>query len=146
MRIVKYSNRFFDGVAPLLKGGTHGWGKGWREEVLRVYSRQEGEAYVAEDDGRIVGTVFLKRDVRVLIIYFLAVARKNRMTGIGSSLVKFAEKIARNERRILRVDVAKEFKKNAAFYIKLGFKKCGFVKNFYIDGDEQIFLCKNPRR
>ena len=146
MRIVKYSNRIFDGVASLLKEGTQGWGKGWREEVLRVYSRQEGEAYVAEDDGRIVGTVFLKRDVRVLVIYFLAVARKNRRTGIGSSLVKFAEKIARNERRILRVDVAKEFEKNAEFYMKLGFKKCGRVKNFYIDGDEQIFLCKKPRR
>jgi len=146
MRIVKYSNRIFDSVAPLLREGMRSWGKEWRNEILRVYSQQEGEAYVAEDNGRIVGTIFLKRDVRVLVIYFLAVAEKERMTGIGSMLVEFAEKIARKERRILRVDVAKEFEKNADFYLKLGFEKCGRVENFYMYGDEQIFLCKKPKR
>jgi ribosomal protein S18 acetylase RimI-like enzyme len=146
MRIVKYSNRIFDRVAPLLREGTHGWGKEWRREVLRIYSQLEGDAYVAEDNGRIVGTIFLKRQVRVLVIYFLAVTKKERKMGVGSSLVKFVEKIARKERRILRVDVAKELEKNVSFYRKLGFKKCGQVQNFYMDGDEQIFLCKKPRR
>ncbi|MFH1822022.1 MAG: GNAT family N-acetyltransferase [Methanobacteriota archaeon] len=146
MRVVKYSNRVFERVVPLLKKGTKEWGKEWRDEILRVYSRQDGEAYLAEDDGNVVGTIFLKKDVRVLVIYFLAVAEKERMTGVGSSLVEFAEKIARRERRILRVDVAKEFEKNVDFYAKLGFEKCGRVKNFYMDGDEQIFLYKKPRR
>lgn len=146
MRIIKYSNRIFDSLVPLLKEGTQGWGKEWRDEILSVYSRQEGEAYVAEVDGNVAGTIFLKRCVRVLVIHFLAVTKKERMAGVGSSLVEFAEKIARKEGRILRADVAKDFEKNAGFYIKLGFKKCGRVKNFYIDGDDQIFLCKKTRR
>jgi len=146
MRITEYSNQIFKSTTPLLKEGTQGWGKEWRDEIFRNYSRREGEAYVVEDDGGIVGTIFLKRYVRVLVIYFLAVTKEERMTGVGSSLVKLAEKIARKEGRILRVDVAKEFEKNVNFYIKLGFKKCGQVKNFYMDGDEQIFLFKKPKR
>jgi ribosomal protein S18 acetylase RimI-like enzyme len=146
MRIIKYSNQIFESIAPLLREGTQRWGKEWREEIFRIYSQGEGEAHVAEDDGRIIGTIFLKRYVRVLVIYFLAVAKKERMKEVGSALVELAEKIARNEGRILRVDVAKEFEKNANFYTKRGFKKCGRVKNFYMYGDEQIFLFKKPKR
>ncbi len=146
MRIAKYSNRIFDRIAPLLEEGTSGWGRGWRNEILRIYSQPDGEAYVADDNGTIVGTIFLKRDVRALVIYFLAVTKKKRLMGVGSSLVGIAEKIAKKERRILRVDVAKEFGENVDFYLKLGFEKCGLVRNFYMDGDEQIFLCKKLRR
>ena len=146
MRIAKYSKRAFDKVAPLLREGSHGWGAGWRKEVLDTYSKAEGEAYLAMNDGKIIGTIFLKREVRVLIIYFLAVTKKEREKGVGSSLVEFAGVIARREGRVLRVDVAREFERNAKFYARLGFKRCGRVKNFYMDGDEQIFLCKNPRR
>jgi len=145
MRIVKYSNRFFDKIVPLLGECTRGWGKEWKNEVLQSYSQPGAEAYVAEENNRITGTVLLKREVRALVIYFLAVSREDRMKGVGSALLKFVEKMAKKEKRILRVDVAKEFEKNADFYIKLGFKKCGLVKNFYMNGDEQIFLYKKPR-
>jgi|GEM_PF-2876264 len=146
MKIEKYSKRIFDKVTPLLKEGTRGWGKEWRGEILRLYSKPDAEAYVVEDDGKIIGTFFLKKEVRAIIVHFLAVAKKYRNKGVGSSLVKFAEKMAENEGRILRVDVAKEFEKNVDFYIKLGFERCGLVKNFYMEGDEQIFLCKKPRK
>ncbi|MGC8817537.1 MAG: GNAT family N-acetyltransferase [Candidatus Hadarchaeum sp.] len=146
MLIVRYSPERFREVLPLLREGTRGWGKEWREEIIRSYSRSEGEAYLAEADAKVVGTLLLKREVRALVIYFLAVRKGERLKNIGSSLVKFAEGIARREKRILRVDVAKEFEKNANFYLKLGFKKCGRVKNFYLEGDDQIFLYKRPRR
>ena len=146
MKIVKYSKRVFEKVAPILREGSHRWGKEWRNEILEVYSKPEGEAYLAVDGGKIIGTVFLKREVRVLIIYFLAVTKKERGKGVGSSLVKFAEGIAKREGRVLRVDVAREFERNGKFYARFGFKRCGRVHNFYMDGDEQIFLCKNPRR
>jgi ribosomal protein S18 acetylase RimI-like enzyme len=146
MRIVRYASADFEEVEPLLREGTKGWGKDWREEVLLTYRAGEGEVYIVRDDGRIVGTIFLKRSVRVLVIHFLAVARADRSKGIGSALLKFAEQIARREARSMRVDVAKEFEKNADFYVKSGFKRCGRVKNFYMNGDDQIFLCKNPRR
>ncbi len=146
MKIVKYSKRLFNKVAPLLREGSRSWGKEWSKEVIDIYSRPEGEAYLAMDGGKIIGTIFIKKEVRVLIIYFLVVTKSERDKGVGSALVKFAEGIARREGRVLRVDVAREFERNAKFYVKLGFERCGRVKNFYVDGDEQVFLCKNPRR
>ncbi len=146
MRTVKYSNRIYSKVALLLREATRGWGKAWQDEILRIYSRPDGEAYVAVDGGKVIGTIFLKREVRALVIYFLTVAKKERGKGVGSALVEIAEGIARSEGRLLRVDVAREFEENAKFYAKLGFKRCGRVRNFYLDGDEQIFLYKKPRR
>ncbi len=146
MKIMKYSVRDFDKVAPLLREGTRGWGKAWREEILRAYSRPEGEAHLVEEGGKAIGTIFLKREVRAMVVHFLAVTKDERDKGIGSSLVQFAERMAKKERRVLRVDVAKEFEKNADFYVKLGFRRCGAVKNFYMEGDEQIFLYKKTRR
>jgi ribosomal protein S18 acetylase RimI-like enzyme len=141
---MKYSNRIFSKVAPLLREGTKGWGKAWRDEIIRVYSSPDAEAYVVEDGRKIIGTVFLKREVSVLALHFLTIKKEARGKGVGGSLINFVETMARKEKRILRVDVAKEFGKNADFYVKLGFKRCGLVKNFYMAGDEQIFLCKKP--
>ncbi|MEM3598514.1 MAG: GNAT family N-acetyltransferase, partial [Candidatus Hadarchaeum sp.] len=130
----------------LLKEWTKGWGKEWSREIISAYSRQQGEAYLAQDGGKIVGTILLRKEVRALVIYFLVVKKEERLKNIGSSLVKFAEGIARREKRILRVDVAREFEGNTRFYLKLGFKKCGRVRNFYQQGDEQIFLYKVPSK
>lgn len=146
MKIVKYSKDIFDKVAPLLREGARDWGRKWRDEILRIYSAPDAEAYVAEAGGKIIGTIFLKRDVGALIVYFLFVTDDERGKGVGRSLIRFVEKMARKERRILRVDVAKEFEQNVDFYVKLGFKKCGLVKNFYMLGDEQIFLYKKPKK
>ncbi|MBC7219493.1 MAG: GNAT family N-acetyltransferase [Hadesarchaea archaeon] len=146
LKITKYSKKFFHRVLPLLKEGTSGWGKSWINEIIGAYAEQRGEAYLAQDEDRIVGTILLRKEVRALVIYFLAVKEEERRKNIGSSLVKFAEKIAKRERRILRVDVAKEFENNTKFYFKLGFRKCGRVKNFYQQCDEQIFLYKVPSK
>ncbi len=90
LRITNYADADFAAVAPLLREGTRGWGKAWRDEILRVYSKREGEAYLAEDGGRVIGTILLKRDVRVLVIYFLVVTKAGREKGVGSVLVKLA--------------------------------------------------------
>lgn len=146
LRITRYSKKLFPRVLPLLKEGTRGWGKGWMREIFGAYSKPLGEAYLAQAGDRIVGTILLRREVHALVIYFLVVKEEERLKNIGSSLVKFAEKIARRERRILRVDVAKEYGRNIEFYLKLGFKKSGLVRNFYQLGDEQIFLYKVPSK
>ncbi|MEM4188140.1 MAG: GNAT family N-acetyltransferase [Candidatus Hadarchaeum sp.] len=146
MKITRYSKKFFPTVLPLIREGTKGWGKSWVREIVGAYSKQPGEAYLAYAGDSIVGTMLLRREVQALVIYFLVVKKEERLKNIGSSLVKFAEGIARREKRILRVDVAKEFERNTRFYLKLGFKKCGRVRNFYQQGDEQIFLYKVPSK
>jgi len=146
MKITRYRQRDFAQVIPLLREGTRGWGRAWREEILRAYRLQQGEAYLARENGRVLGTILLRREVRALVIYFLAVTERERGKHLGSSLVNFAEKLARREGRILRVDVAREFRQNVDFYLRLGFQRCGRVRNFYLYGDEQIFLCKRPKR
>ncbi|MGQ9788524.1 MAG: GNAT family N-acetyltransferase [Candidatus Hadarchaeaceae archaeon] len=125
-----------------MKEGTRGWGESWIKEIISSYANQKGEAYLALDNDKTVGTILLRKEVRALVIYFLAVKKEERLKKIGGSLVEFAEKIARKEKMILRVDVAKELESNARFYLKLGFRKSGRVRNFYQEGDEQIFLCK----
>ncbi|MEM3399895.1 MAG: GNAT family N-acetyltransferase [Candidatus Micrarchaeia archaeon] len=146
MRIRKYMKTMVGAVSPLLSEATQGWEEEWRQEIFNLYSRYSrtlGEAYVAEDKGEIIGTIFLKRCVRALVIYFLAVSKKRRGEGIGKALVRMAERIAAREKRILRVDVENKCS-NERFYEKLGFRKCGRVENFYMEGDDQIFMWKKP--
>lgn len=63
-----------------------------REEIAKKLQRDPDLFLVAEDDGKIIGTVIGGYDGRRGIIYHLAVARAYRGNGIGKQLMAEVEK------------------------------------------------------
>ncbi len=58
-----------------------------REGIARYLARNPGSCFVAEKEGRLVGTILSGHDGRRAFIYHAAVALSERGQGIGSQLV-----------------------------------------------------------
>lgn len=131
----------------LSREAAKGWGKDWLNFILASYRNAVAgcgceSAFGAFCDGELVGTFLLRRDVDALVIFFVTVKKEMRHMRIGSSIIGFARSYAkRTGAKIMRVDVAAEISKGE-FYRKLGFRRGGVVRNFYMKDDEQLFFWK----
>ncbi|VVC04567.1 Acetyltransferase (GNAT) family protein [Candidatus Burarchaeum australiense] len=147
--IIEFTPAHREAVDAILHDVTLSWGKQWYENICHMYclectSKGFLLKYVALDGQDVVGTILLRRAIDMYVIEFLAVKKGLRGVGVGSELVHFAEKLAREKgAKGLRVDVASDLRQNLSFYRKLGFEICGHVQDFYEPGDSQVFLTKN---
>ncbi len=128
-----------------------------KESVRRVYrdaeyleptfSKLEDPHYkkfLYVEDGEIRGIIILEIPYLTLKIYNLYVDKEFRGEGIGTRLIKFAEKYCKeNELHGIRVGTAPDNKKAQEFYQKKGFERTGKVKNYNIEGETTIFFYKS---
>ena len=68
-----------------------------REGVERFLKRNPGTSVVAEQNGRIVGTILCGHDGRQGSLYHVCVERSYRKHGVGAKMVRFALKALQRE-------------------------------------------------
>jgi ribosomal protein S18 acetylase RimI-like enzyme len=81
-------------------------------------------------------------------IYWVAVARKRQDQGIGSALMKSAEKeIVRAKGRLAIIETSSTpaYEKTRHFHIRHGYKIVARIPDFYAPGDDKLILQKRLR-
>lgn len=104
------------------------------EEIAKKLQRDPDLFLVAEQDGRIVGTVMGGFDGRRGLIYHLAVEASARRQGIGSALMQEVERRLR-QKGCLRcyLLVTRENEEAMRFYEKRGWAR---MENVYVYGKD----------
>jgi GNAT superfamily N-acetyltransferase len=103
---------------------------------------------VAEDNAEIVGYICYGPAPLTdgsWDIYWEAVSRRKRGLGIGSTLIKAAEKEIRKSRgRLLFVETSSTpaYSKTREFYLHHGYDEIACVSDFYEPGDDKLILQK----
>jgi len=81
-------------------------------------------------------------------IYWVAVAREKQDRGIGSALMKSAEKEivkARGRLSIIETSSAPAYEKTRYFHISQGYEIIARIPDFYVAGDDKLILRKRLR-
>lgn len=108
----------------------------------------KGSLIEARDEkGQLVGAVFIGQqnplswpDGKKAELFILAVAGDQREQGIGTALIAQAEKVAKElgaQKIIVGAHVFQQ--KTHAFYLKLGYRDMGVLKDYYANGDARFF-------
>jgi len=95
IRLREFTLEDYDTVLALWQNAGEGLGIGrsdTRDEIAKKLQRDPDLFLVAEDDGKIIGTVISGYDGRRGLIYHLAVARAYRERGIGTMLMNEVER------------------------------------------------------
>ncbi len=148
MNIQKYENKYEFQVKKIIEEVTSKWERGWRELISKMFFDETHSPFlvnkfIAVDKEEVLGVLAIKKEICASVIYFLATKKSERGRGIGSAILKEAEKFAKKTKcSFLRVDVYDNYGKNKKFYKKNGFKESGSVKNYYELGDSQTFFFK----
>ena len=94
----------------------------WTTEKFIINQIERGEYCLAEENGKIIGIVSLRERNGMLYIETLAVAKNIQSKGVGSRLVEFAKRFAKeNNFKILRTTSFYEYGVKD-FWIKQGFR------------------------
>ncbi len=94
----------------------------WTTEKFIINQIERGEYYLAEENRKIIGITSLRERNGMLYIETLAVAKNIQSKGVGSGLVEFAKRFAReNNFKILRTTSFYEYGVKD-FWIKQGFR------------------------
>ncbi|MBN3036941.1 MAG: GNAT family N-acetyltransferase [Candidatus Diapherotrites archaeon] len=134
-----------------------------REEVLGIYTYSDPTkkkrievkinaverldnwyGFVAEDDGGIVGYVLIEDLIGGMYVSELAVKEGYRLHGIGTSLMKEVEELAR-EKACKNISLnCNVDNPNKEFYKKIGFEESGSQIG-YREGQDKIWFLKRVR-
>jgi ribosomal protein S18 acetylase RimI-like enzyme len=79
-------------------------------------------------------------------LYWIAVQPRVQSRGIGQALQNFAEEFvhARAGERIgVETSSRTDYARARKFYRRAGYKRVGFIRDFYKSGDDCIILCKS---
>lgn len=119
----------------------------WRGEKKHItQSIKDGLSYVALDSQKIIGymTYQFHPWQKTLYLTSIAVLKNYREASLGSKLLlKFV--LAGKKRKIRRlfIDTGVDNVVAQRFYLKNGFKLEGSIKNWYHEGEEQVFLSRS---
>ncbi len=78
-------------------------------------------------------------------IYWIAVGRENQDQGIGSALIKSAEKgilKARGRLSIIETSSTPAYEKTRSFHLSHGYEIVARIPDFYAPGDDKLVLSK----
>ena len=81
-------------------------------------------------------------------IYWMAVAREKQGHGIGSVLLKFAEKeILKDQGRLVIIETSSTplYEKTRRFHLGEGYKVVCLIPDFYAPGDDRLIMQKRLR-
>lgn len=121
------------------------------EEVIDVYLDCPGRDYqttVAESSSQLLGYICFGQTpltVGTWDIYWMAVAREKRGTGIGGVLLKNAEdEIRKAGGKLILIETSSKpnYLNTRRFYMKKGYKKVSRIRDFYAPGDHRIIFEK----
>lgn len=132
--------------------GNYQWDENYPQEKDFINDIQKGDLFAYEREGKLVGFVCINQvepaeyrglnwsfNEEFLVIHRMAVKPSVRKTGIGTELMKFADRLAlENNIRYIKTDTnSVNAKMNALF------KKCGynFVGEISFLGKEKPFYC-----
>jgi len=133
-------------LSPLVKETTRKWGSVWQAHAKKIFFEKKFfalyPAYEIRINSKLAGVIVLRPEVQALVIYFFALLPEFRGKGFGCKILAAAKKVAKAHNcKFLRVDTYAKFT-SRKFYLSCGFKKCGKVKNYNEEDDDQIFLYK----
>ncbi len=121
------------------------------EEVIDVYLDCPGRDYqttVAESSSQLLGYICFGQTpltVGTWDIYWMAVAREKRGSGIGGALLKNAEdEIRKAGGKLILIETSSKpnYLNTRRFYMKKGYKKVSRIRDFYAPGDHRIIFEK----
>jgi ribosomal protein S18 acetylase RimI-like enzyme len=125
------------------------------EEVIDGYLRDHrGSGYyvlVAEDGSDIVGYICYGPTPMTngtWDMYWEAVAREKRGQGIGSALMKAAERAIRKAKgrlAIIETSSMPAYEKTRRFHLRNGYNEVARIPDFYSSGDDKLILQKRLR-
>ena len=146
MRIVKFSSKHRRAFLATLRESSPEFGKAWALRMKEIFSAGYGEPYLLTftvlEAGEPVAFFATRREVEALVLYFIIIPKAQQGKGIGSAIVSFVEKMAKNDKaKFLRLDIYSG-KPVLSFYKKLGFKVGGKVRFYEEENDDQTFLYK----
>ena len=113
------------------------------EQCLKAFDGDCKEIYVAQENDELLGFIILQMAGTFKgYIQTIAVAANARGKGVGSALIEFAEQ------RIFTISpnvfmCVSSFNTQAQqLYFKLGYQQIGLLKNFIVEGYDEILLRK----
>ncbi len=110
---------------------------------LQAFDGNYKEIYVATENDALLGFIILQMAGTFKgYIQTIAVAADARGKGIGTSLIEFAEKRIATISPNVFICVSSFNKKAQDLYYKLGYEKVGILKDFIVNGYDEILLRK----
>jgi ribosomal protein S18 acetylase RimI-like enzyme len=112
-------------------------------ESLKIVANPLREVYVAMIKSEVIGFIILQMEGTFTgYIQTVAVKEEWRSHGIGSRLIAFAEKRIFREKPNVFMCVSSFNKRAQKLYRRLGYEKAGVLKNFIVNGYDEILLRK----
>jgi ribosomal protein S18 acetylase RimI-like enzyme len=112
-------------------------------DSLEIFLDSSKEAYICRDNGEIIGFLILEMSCTFKgYIKSVYVRPEKRGMGIGTSLIKFAEKRIFRETPNVFLLVSSFNNDARELYRNLGYEEIGELKDFIIKGFSEIFMRK----
>jgi ribosomal protein S18 acetylase RimI-like enzyme len=146
MKIKRVDGHMLSSIYQLGKQEFHGefW---FTEKFLRDTKKRNGICLGAFENNKLIGTIFVDLlDRPKAWIFFFIVDKTQRKKGIGSSLLKEAEKRLPKNLYEMYVDFEKTDKEAIRFYKKHGFKQAGKIKNWFGKGTYGLIYSKTVKK
>lgn len=113
------------------------------DDSLKTVLNPFREVYVAVAKNEIVGFIILQMEGAFTgYIQTVAVKAEWRSRGLGSRLIAFAEKRIFRKKPNVFMCVSSFNRKAQRLYRRLGYEKAGMLKNFIVNGHDEILLRK----
>jgi len=114
---------------------------------LTKIKKNKHTCLVCEKDKKIFGALIFRKDPmgdRIYEIKWLAVRRDYFRNGVGKSLITSAEKLVKNDARLIVIYTSNHYFYNGThkFFEKLGYKKVAIIPDFWDDGDDRVVYWK----
>jgi ribosomal protein S18 acetylase RimI-like enzyme len=130
----------------LMMSGTDPWiklGRDYKTCLQRSVAAPLREVYAAKENGKALGFIILQMTGTLKgYIQTVCVAPEARGRGIGTLLIRFAEKLIFKKSPNVFMCVSSFNRKARKLYEKLGYVKTGVLKNFILAGHDEILLRK----
>ena len=112
-------------------------------ESLKIVTNPRREVYVAVVKSDVIGFIILQMEGAFTgYVQTVAVKEEWRSRGIGSQLLAVAEKKIFSKKPNVFMYVSSFNKKAQKLYRRLGYQKVGVLRNFIVNGHDEILLRK----
>jgi len=112
-------------------------------ESLKIVTNPWREVYVALAKSEVIGFIILQLEGTFTgYIQTIAIKEEWRNRGIGSQLLAFAERKIFSRKPNVFLCVSSFNKKAQKLYRRLGYQKVGVLRNFIVNGHDEILLRK----
>lgn len=122
------------------------------KEVLDEYhafNHKHGHVCVThEKEGQTLGFAYYapaSMTDRTWYLYWIAVTKKTQAKGIGSDMLRHAEKdIQKHQGRVLFIETSSlpHYDLTRKFYLKMGYEQDAVLRDYYSDGDDMVVFRK----